>query len=82
MQSEVASGAEVLALGIEHLQPVGTVHHEQVAVCIRGEARRVVEPLLSYRLSLAPKQWKAARDCACDRSRQMKSRQGSPHRPV
>jgi hypothetical protein len=38
MQSEVATGAEVLALGAEHLQPVGEVHHEQVAVCVRGEA--------------------------------------------
>ena len=37
MQSEVAAGAEVLALGVEHLQPIGTVHHDQVAVCVRGD---------------------------------------------
>jgi hypothetical protein len=43
MQSEVAAGAEVLALGVEHLQPVGIVHHEQVAVCVRGEACRAEE---------------------------------------
>jgi hypothetical protein len=43
MQSEVAAGAEVLALGAKHLQPLGTVQYEQVAVCIRGEGCRAKE---------------------------------------
>jgi hypothetical protein len=28
---------------IEHLQPIGLVHNEQVAVCIRGEVHRLGE---------------------------------------
>jgi hypothetical protein len=52
MQAKIVAHAEVLALGTEHLQPVGIVEHEQVAVRIGGEGGREVEREVELAVSL------------------------------